>query len=203
LIIGGGLVPAAVLAGTLARTATIKPLIHPGDAGPEPRYRPSQDLAAFIRCRDLTCRCPGCDVPADRCDIDHTIPYPYGPTQASNLKCICRTGHLLKTFCGWHDEQLPDGTVIWTSPAGHTYTTHPGSRLLFPTLCTPTAPVTITAMPTPSAGRDRKMPRRNKTRQQARHHNIQTERNDNLAYLIATNTTRKLTPTTNEEPPPF
>ena len=27
------------------------------------------------------------------------------------------------------------GTVIWTSPTGHTYTTKPGSALLFPTLC--------------------------------------------------------------------
>jgi hypothetical protein len=30
------------------------------------------------------------------------------------------------------------GTVIWTSPTGHTYTTKPGSALLFPTLCLPT-----------------------------------------------------------------
>jgi hypothetical protein len=27
--------------------------------------------------------------------------------------------HLLKTFCsGWNDRQLPDGTVIWTTPTG-------------------------------------------------------------------------------------
>ncbi|MHA7650968.1 hypothetical protein ACX9NE_16005 [Mycobacterium sp. ML4] len=35
----------------------------------------------------------------------------------------------------WLDEQHPDGTFFWTSPAGHTYTTRPGSRLLFLTLC--------------------------------------------------------------------
>ena len=34
--------------------------------------------------------------------------------------------------------KLPDGTVIWTSPTGHTYTTKPGSAVLFPTLCLPT-----------------------------------------------------------------
>ena len=97
-------------------------------------------LATFIRCRDMTCRFPGCDEPAHHCDLDHTIAYPTGPTQASNLKCLCRKHHLLKTFGGWHDQQLPDGTVVWTSPHGQTYTTHPGSRLLFPPLCKPTAP---------------------------------------------------------------
>ena len=31
---------------------------------------------------------------------------------ATNLKCYCRTHHLVKTFWGWRDKQLPDGTVI-------------------------------------------------------------------------------------------
>ena len=96
----------------------------------------SPTLADFVRCRDLTCRFPGCDAPAERCDIDHTVPYPVGPTHASNLKCLCRYHHLLKTFWngadGWRDRQLPDGTVVWTAPTGHTYTTYPGSKHLFP-----------------------------------------------------------------------
>ena len=54
------------------------------------------------------------------------------------LKCLCRLHHLLKTFWGWHDYQLPDGTMIWTLPDGQTYVDHPGSALLFPTLCAPT-----------------------------------------------------------------
>jgi hypothetical protein len=37
----------------------------------------------------------------------------------------------MKTFWtgigGWADQQLPDGTIIWTTPSGATYTTHPGS----------------------------------------------------------------------------
>lgn len=36
------------------------------------------------------------------------------------------------------DKQLPDSTVIWTAPAGHTYVTTPGSALLFPTPGIPT-----------------------------------------------------------------
>ena len=63
---------------------------HPGDAPPERGYVPSPALVEFVRCRDLTCRWPGCDKPADECDLDHTIPYPVGPTHASNLKCYCR-----------------------------------------------------------------------------------------------------------------
>ena len=44
----------------------------------------------------------------------------------------------MKTFCGWSEQQLPDGTLILTSPAGHTYVTTPGSALLFLSLCRPT-----------------------------------------------------------------
>ena len=129
VVIGGGMLPAPLLAATLAQTAKIVPIVFPGDSPPERRYIPSAVLATFVRCRDLTCRFPGCDAPADVCDVDHTIPYPVGPTQAGNLKCLCRKHHLLKTFRGWRDRQLPDGTVVWTSPAGQSYTTHPGSRL--------------------------------------------------------------------------
>jgi hypothetical protein len=33
---------------------------------------------------------------------------------------------------GWHDSQLADGTVIWTSPTGQTYQTSPAGADLFP-----------------------------------------------------------------------
>jgi hypothetical protein len=36
--------------------------------------------------------------PAEACDIDHTIPYPLGPTHPSNLKLLCRFPHLLHTL---------------------------------------------------------------------------------------------------------
>jgi hypothetical protein len=86
-----GLIPAELIA-ELATSSKLVPLVHPADAPPEPGYTPSKALADFVRCRDLTCRWPGCDRPAHDCDVDHTIPYADGgPTHASNLKCYCRT----------------------------------------------------------------------------------------------------------------
>jgi hypothetical protein len=111
-------------------------------------------------------------------DVDHTIAHgDGGPSQAGNPKCLCRKHHLLKTFCGWLDRQLPDGTVMWTSPSGQSFTTDPGSRLLFPSLCRPTAPVTTPATP-PSIGPSRglMMPRRTGTRAQDRAKRIDAER---------------------------
>ena len=109
----------------LAAEAKLVPLVHPVDAAPEPGYAPSKKLADFVRCRDLTCRWPGCDRPAFDCDIYDTVPYADGgPTHTSNLKCYCRTHHLVKTFWGWRDQQLPDGTIILNSPAGRNLRHH-------------------------------------------------------------------------------
>ena len=92
------LVPAELVA-ELARSAKLRPLIHPTDSPTESGYTPSRALADFVRCRDLTCRFPGCDQPATRCDVDHTIPYADGgPTHASNLKALCRRHHRSPRF---------------------------------------------------------------------------------------------------------
>ena len=187
-VFGAGILPTALLGGIVER-ATIRTVRHPGgDTAPEPRYGPSPTLADFVRCRDLTCRFPRCDKPAQFCDLDHTVPYPVGPTHPSNLKCLCRFHHLLKTFWngvkGWRDRQLPDGTIIWTSPTGHTYTTYPGSQHLFPALCRPTATLWIGEPPTVQHSADRgvMMPRRRHTRAHNKAKAIAAERrlNDDL-----------------------
>lgn len=95
-------------------------------------YRPTRALAAFVRCRDLMCRFPGCSHPADSADLDHSVPYADGGSTAiGNLKALCRKHHLLKTFCGWREIQEPDGTVVWKAPTGHAYATTPAGGLLF------------------------------------------------------------------------
>jgi len=196
----------------LGASAKLMPLIHPGDAPPEPGYRPSKALADFVRCRDLTCRWPGCDRPAVGCELDHTIPYSQGGlTHASNLKCYCKTHHLIKTFWGWTEQQLADGTLILTSPAGHTQVTTPGSALLFPSLCR-----AVGGMPAPEADppadyrreRTAMMPRRQRTRAQNRANRIATERRHNRD---ARTPRRKAPvwspgpapPESDDEPPPF
>ena len=197
----------------LAASAKVVPLIHPGHAAPETGYRPSQALADFIRCRDLTCRWPGCDVPATDCDLDHSIPYAQGgKTHAANLNCKCRTHHLAKTFAGWTEKQLPDGTLIFTSPAGQTYVTTPGSALLFPSLC-----YAVGGMPTPEADpapedycveRTAMMPKRRRTRAQNRAARVAAERRHNRDARLARRAERPSyfnlpPPQPAEEPPPF
>ncbi|WP_066907398.1 HNH endonuclease signature motif containing protein [Mycobacterium interjectum] len=201
----------AELVQQLAASATLRPLIHPADAPAENGYLPSTALADFVRCRDLTCRAPGCDHPAVQCDVDHTIPHARGgPTHAANLKCLCRLHHLLKTFCGWRDQQLADGTVIWRLPDGHTYITTPGSALLFPSLCAPTADLSTPDTPdTPRCGeRTARMPRRRRTRAQQRATRIATERRHNRQARLARKPLYRdyfalPPPTGDEEPPPF
>lgn len=195
LITSGGIVPATRLAELIRRGAPVRTVRHPGDdCPPEPRYRPSAALDAFVRCRDLTCRFPHCDQPAEFCDVDHTVPYPAGPTHPSNLKCLCRKHHLLKTFwTSWRDEQRPDGTISWTSPAGRTYTTLPGSSLLFPALCVPTGELPTIARADALRGtRSLMMPKRRRTREQDRVQRMNAERALNAAHVAERN-----------EPPPF
>ncbi|HUE32121.1 MAG TPA: HNH endonuclease signature motif containing protein [Mycobacterium sp.] len=101
---GFGPVPSTLLR-DLAGVAKIKPLVTP-QAGPESGYRPSAALAEFIRFRDLTCRFPECDQPAEVCDIDHTMPFPLGPTHPSNLKLLCRHHMPMSHFQSAAVEQL-------------------------------------------------------------------------------------------------
>jgi hypothetical protein len=93
-----------------------------------------------------------------------------------------RTHHLVKTFWGWRDQQLPDCTVILNSPAGKTYVTTPGSALLFPSLCVPTGNLAghETESPIEYCGdRNAMMPRRCRTRRQDRADRVAAERRRN------------------------
>jgi hypothetical protein len=117
----------------------------------------------------------------------------------------------VKTFWGWRDRQLPDGTVILASPAGKTYVTTPGSALLFPSLCVPTGDVHA---PQPSTAveycgdRTSMMPRRSRTRRQDRSHRVAAERRQNHQARTTRRTDRlsylgPAPPDANDEPPPF
>jgi hypothetical protein len=96
-------------------------LVHLGNE----RYRLTEPLEELIEARDVTCRWPGCERAAERCDKDHSIPYPEGSTCPENLLCLCRFHHMLKTFGDWHVELKPDGTYEVTGPTGRDYSTKP------------------------------------------------------------------------------
>jgi len=199
---GGPVIPAVVMADLAARGASVKMVTTPQvPADGQPRYRPSTALDRYVRMRDITCMHPGCDRPAVDADLDHTIPWPAGATHPGNLSPKCRKHHLVKTFyssaTGWHTRQNQDGTIVWTAPTGHTYTTVPGSRILFPDRHFPTAAPTPSAAPPPSAtattsdqpGRDLMMPTRRRTRIDDRARRTRHERNLNWAELLASEST--------------
>lgn len=192
---GFGAVPPAMLR-QLAARAKLVTLPLPALLCSEPRYRPSLALARFVRCRDLGCRFPGCTRPAEVCDIDHTVPYgDGGPTHPSNLACLCRFHHLIKTFWGgengWRERQFPDGVIEWTSPSGQIYVTRPGGAEIFPGLSEPTATITVGGRSDrPRADRMLMMPCRSRTRAAERAARIAWERGLNEARWAA-------------DPPPF
>jgi len=104
---GFGILPADSIR-DLAASATLKPLDIPTGTAADPGYRPSAKTNEFLRWRDLTCCWPGCDRPVEACDVDHTVPWPDGPTHPSNNKHYCRTHHLIKTFYtgpGWWSDR--------------------------------------------------------------------------------------------------
>jgi Domain of unknown function (DUF222) len=88
-------------------------------------YRPPAALRDFVQARDKTCVFPGCSMPAHRADIDHTIAFPTGPTDAGNLGVMCRAHHRLKQDPRWSVSQPTPGTFVWTSPSKRTYVREP------------------------------------------------------------------------------
>nr|WP_090274029.1 HNH endonuclease signature motif containing protein [Mycolicibacterium komanii]CRL66930.1 HNH endonuclease [Mycolicibacterium komanii] len=183
VVVGGGVLPAPMVAQLVDDGAKVTKLPTP-EGDPSTAYRPPAVVDRFVRMRDMTCRFPGCDRPAEFCDVDHTIPWPTGATHPSNTKCLCRIHHLLKTFWrGWADQQLPDGSVVWTSPSGRTYTTVPASKVLFPQWATATAALPPTGQAPQGSDRSVKMPRRPRTRAAEEARRIAAERALNEAEL--------------------
>ncbi|PZS25661.1 MAG: HNH endonuclease [Pseudonocardiales bacterium] len=124
---GSGPIP-ATLARTLAadptgtwRRLVTDPLGKLIDYGHDV-YRPPKHLADHVIARDRTCRFPLCNRQACHCDLDHLQPWERdGPTNEANLQTVCCRHHHAKHQAGWTPQRLPDGSIEWTSPTGHTY----------------------------------------------------------------------------------
>jgi hypothetical protein len=91
----------------------------------EEHYTPSRKLKHLIRARTATCDAPGCQAQALNTDLDHTIPWPDGPTEQCNLAPRCRTHHRAKQAPDWRVEQSAPGVARWVLPSGRTRTTTP------------------------------------------------------------------------------
>jgi hypothetical protein len=124
---------AASLAAFLRGLKVVQEPIATGNcdhAAAEPRYTPSRRLAHLVRARTATCDAPGCNAQAIHADLDHTEPYPQGPTCQCNLGPRCRRHHKAKQAPDWNVEQPEPGVIRWTLPSGRTHVTGPASYLL-------------------------------------------------------------------------
>lgn len=94
------------------------------------RYTVPSDLRTWLRVRDEQCRYPGCGRGAAYCDLDHTTDWQHGgKTSHDNLAHLCRSHHNLKHHTDWRVAQTGGGTLTWTSPSGHEYSTAPATRI--------------------------------------------------------------------------
>lgn len=103
-------------------------------------YAPNAAMRSFAFARDGTCIYPGCSRRADRCQLDHRIPYDEGgATTPANLFSLCAHHHNIKT-----DRRafyVPDpvtGDIVWLFEDG-TYTIVEPEGLLRDQI-TPTVP---------------------------------------------------------------
>jgi hypothetical protein len=101
------------------------------------RYRPTAALAEHVRARDRMCAWPGCPLPADLADLDHSTsahpppgadadPADLGETSDDNMEPLCRHHHRLKTEAGFVLRHVRAGVFEWTDPSGHRYRVQPG-----------------------------------------------------------------------------
>ena len=90
-------------------------------------YVPSRKLRHLVRARTVTCDAPSCQAQAVNTDLDHTVPWPDGPTDQGNLAPRCRTHHRAKQAPDWTVVQLAPGVTRWTLPSGRTHVTTPTS----------------------------------------------------------------------------
>ncbi len=114
---------------------TIKPVIDLNADLSTSAYEVPDRIREQVALRDRTCVFPWCTRPARGCDVDHITAFDHGaeaegrpqpgPTQTSNLACLCRSHHRLKTHTAWRYAMTAPGAFDWISPHGHRYRRDP------------------------------------------------------------------------------
>ena len=103
--------------GTLFHRVVTDPVGRVLDVTKLGRFAPP-DLQAAIEVRDGVCQFPTCTRPADRCDKDHRVPWPHGPTNGHNMWALCRRHHRMKTAGILTTTPDDNGQPIWHLPSG-------------------------------------------------------------------------------------
>ncbi|HEY7857732.1 MAG TPA: DUF222 domain-containing protein [Candidatus Nanopelagicales bacterium] len=83
-------------------------------------------LLRFIHARDGQCTAPFCQRPATRCQNDHRVPFPDGPSDTANCGLLCDRHHPLKTekYVSITDGHA-DGSMTWNTAWGQQVHTEP------------------------------------------------------------------------------
>ena len=115
----------------------------------------------------------------------------------------CRFHHLLQDVLGLARRTTPRRHPDLDRPTGQKTVTHPGSALIFPTLCAPTGPLTVGGPSRDDRAGDKtaKMPRRQRTRTQQRTAAILAERHANHQHHTNPNHHSSPTNTSNTTTP--
>ncbi|RIX27561.1 DUF222 domain-containing protein [Amnibacterium setariae] len=114
-------------------TSWIRVLTDPFTGAPlsigREKYRPTEDMRAFIRLLDGGNRGPGRPRGPDEVDIDHAESFrahdERGETSVDNLMLLSRSDHGAKTAGAADADLLLDRTVVWQTPSGNKYVTRP------------------------------------------------------------------------------
>jgi hypothetical protein len=97
----------------------------------DPRdYRPTAEMADHARLVHPECVFPGCTIPSEQADIDHTEDHAYGgDTVPENLAPLSPGHHRVKHHTRWVIVQNGDDILTASSPAGHVYTIRPEGKM--------------------------------------------------------------------------
>jgi len=88
-------------------------------------YAPTVAITEHVRARNPRCTAYDCPTRAHRCDLDHDVPWPRGPTAVDNLAPRHRRHHQLKTRGLVATRLNQDGSVEHSMLTGLTVTTRP------------------------------------------------------------------------------
>ena len=88
-------------------------------------YAPTVAITEHVRARNPRCTAYDCPTRAHRCDLDHDVPWPRGPTAVDNLAPRHRRHHELKTRGLIATRLHHDGSVEHRMLTGLTVTTRP------------------------------------------------------------------------------